>query len=105
MARSLQPASSAHQAARERICTTCIHPPSRKAQRAADPMPNAQYLIARNSDGKFNSLEQPLMGMCGNALWPYPWVHHHSVPRGGCKHSLPDNRGLFALAIIRYPLQ
>lgn len=38
--------------------------PSSESQgtKAADPMPSAQYLTARNSDGKFNSLEQPLMG-------------------------------------------
>jgi hypothetical protein len=38
--------------------------PSAESQgtKAADPMPNAQCLIARNSDGKFNSLEQPLIG-------------------------------------------
>lgn len=32
---------------------------------AADPMPDALYLTARNSDGKFNSTEQPLMGCAG----------------------------------------
>jgi hypothetical protein len=38
--------------------------PSAESQgtEAAEPMPNAQYLVVRNSDGKFNSLEQPLMG-------------------------------------------
>jgi hypothetical protein len=38
--------------------------PSAESQgtEAADPMPNPQCLIARNSDGKFNSLEQPLIG-------------------------------------------
>jgi hypothetical protein len=41
--------------------------PSAESQgtEAADPMPNAQYLVVRNSDGKFNSLEQPLMGCAG----------------------------------------
>jgi hypothetical protein len=30
-----------------------------------DPITATQHLVARNSDGKFNSLEQPLMGCAG----------------------------------------
>lgn len=32
---------------------------------AADPMTDPQYQTARNSDGKFNSLKEPLMGCTG----------------------------------------
>jgi hypothetical protein len=42
--------------------------PSAESQgtKEANPMLDAsQYLITRNSDGKFNSLEQPLMGCVG----------------------------------------
>src|ERR1700740_1550532 len=41
--------------------------PSAKSQGTEedDPVTATQYLVARNSDGKFNSLEQPLMGCAG----------------------------------------
>lgn len=41
--------------------------PSAEAQGTpeADPMTDPQWLTARNSDGKFNSLDQPLMGCAG----------------------------------------